>query len=147
MINQSHRFHGYNSLRGVYSRGQSVRGDMVSLKFARPSSGNDSGRPYRVAVIVSRKVSKSAVVRNRIRRRIYEAVRKSDAGITSGIDLVFTVFSERLAELPAPKPQAIINELLQKAAAAQGVGVKTPVGRAIVKSKVQEISPGNKQGK
>ncbi len=143
MISRVHRFHGYNSLRGVYSRGQNVRGNLVNLKFAR----RDPARHDRVAVIVSRKVNKSAVVRNRIRRRIYEAVRKSGLGITSGTDFIFTVFSDRLQEVPAPKLQAAIDELLQKAAASAGSSVKTPVGRDIVKSKVQEIDPGDKQGK
>lgn len=112
MIAAAHRFHGYGSLRGVYQRGQNVRGPLVSLKFGqRPAP-----RPYRVAVVVSRKVSKSALTRNRIRRRIYEIVRLSDAGIVPGTDLVFTVFDEQVAGLPATKLRAMIGELLEKAA-------------------------------
>jgi ribonuclease P protein component len=109
MITAAHRFHGYGSLRGVYQRGRNVRGPLVSLKFGQ----RGPGRPYRVAVVVSRKVSKSAVVRNRIRRRIYEIVRRSDADIVPGTDLVFTVFDAKLAELPAPKLEAAVGELLQ----------------------------------
>jgi ribonuclease P protein component len=112
MLIKSHRFHGYNSLRGVYQRGQSVRGTLVSLKFSR----RDPTRPYRVAVVVSRKVSKSAVVRNRIRRRIFEIARRADANIAPGTDLVFTVFSEQAAELEATKLEAVINGLIQEAA-------------------------------
>jgi ribonuclease P protein component len=110
MIGALHRFHGYNSLRGVYQRGQTVRGSMISLKFA--SRGRP--RPYRAAVVVSRKVSKSAVVRNRIRRRLYELVRR-DQAVPLGMDLVFTVFDERLADLPPAKLQAIVDDLLKKA--------------------------------
>jgi ribonuclease P protein component len=110
MIGAFHRFHGYNSLRGVYQRGQTVRGPMVNLKYA--SRGNQ--RPYRAAVVVSRKVSKSAVVRNRIRRRLYELVRRGQ-NVPPGMDLVFTVFDERLAELPPAKLQATVDELLKKA--------------------------------
>lgn len=113
MISVTHRFHGYNSLQGVYRRGQSIRGPLLSLRFAR----RDPKRPYRVAVVVSRKVHKSAVTRNRIRRRIYEAVRHSDKAITSGTDLVFTVFSDKIVELPAAELEASIGELLRKAAA------------------------------
>ncbi len=112
MIGAGHRFHGYGSLNGVYRRGQSVRGPMTSLKFA----SREPNRPYRVAVVVSRKVSKSAVVRNRIRRRVYAAVRVAKDGIPPGTDLVFTVFDEALAELPAAELQADIARLLQKAA-------------------------------
>jgi len=109
MIAVAHRFHGYGSLRGVYQHGQSLRGPLVSLKF----NLREPRRPYRVAVVVSRKVSKSAVVRNRIRRRIYEIVRQAD-GIPPGIDLVFTVFDEKVAELSTLKLQTVIDDLLQK---------------------------------
>lgn len=112
MIARTHRFHGYGSLRYVYQRGQNIRGPQVSLKFVR----RDPVKPYRVAVVVSRKVSKSAVVRNRIRRRIYEVVRLAGEGIKPGTDLVFTAFSDQLAEIPAAKLQAQVSELLQKAA-------------------------------
>ncbi len=112
MITSGHRFHGYGSLRGVYQRGQSLRGPLVSLKFNQ----RGPGRPYRVAVVVSRKVNKSAVVRNRIRRRIYETVRAAGDGIAPGTDLVFTVFDDRVAELPAAELRTAVAELLQKAA-------------------------------
>jgi ribonuclease P protein component len=111
MIGIIHRFHGYNSLRNVYKRGQNIRGPLVSLRFAQ----RGPERPYRVAVVVSRKVSKSAVVRNRIRRRIYEVVRHSEADITPGTDLVFTVFNEKLAKMAGAELQATVSGLLQKA--------------------------------
>jgi ribonuclease P protein component len=109
MFNRRHRFHGYGSLKTVYRRGQTVRDSLVNLKFAR----RDPSKPYRVAVVVSRKVSKSAVVRNRIRRRIYEAVRQSSADIAPGTDLVFTVFSEQAAHIDANKLKQSIVKLLQ----------------------------------
>jgi ribonuclease P protein component len=111
MIPGAHRFHGYGSLRSVYQRGQTARGQLVSLKHAQ----RGSNRPYRVAVVVSRKVSKSAVVRNRIRRRLYEAVRMTGSAIPPGSDLVFTVYGEQVAEIAPAKLQAAVDELLQKA--------------------------------
>lgn len=111
MISRVHRFHGYGSLKGVYLRGQSVRGPLITLKFTQ----RGSHKPYRVAVVVSRKVHKSAVVRNRIRRRIYEIVRQSDGLITPGTDLVFTVFNDQVAELEATRLQAVITGLLRQA--------------------------------
>lgn len=118
MISVTHRFHGYNSLRNVYKRGQNVRSPLVSLRFA----GRGPTRPYRVAVVVSRKVSKSAVVRNRIRRRIYELVRHSEADITPGTDLVFTVFDEKLAEIAITELQATVSGLLQKVTGQSATG-------------------------
>ncbi len=131
MIAGAHRFHGYGSLRGVYHSGKSVRGALVSLKFSR----RDPRRSYRVAVVVSRKVSKSAVTRNRIRRRIYEVIRQADPAIAPGTDLVFTVFDEQVAGLEAAKLRAAINELLEKAQAPSPAGRQTPVNHDIVKGK------------
>src|ERR1700691_5736781 len=95
MISRQHRFHGYNSLNFVYRNGQTVRNQLISLKFIV----NGRQTTYRAAVIVSRKVQKSAVARNRIRRRIYEIIRASEADITGNYDIVLTVFSEQVAEL------------------------------------------------
>lgn len=111
MIGRAHRFHGYGSLRSVYQRGKTAHGPALSLRF----SAREGGKPYRVAVVVSRKVSKSAVVRNRIRRRIYEVVRRQDTLIPAGTDLVFTVFGEHVAELDAGKLEQTVAGLLQKA--------------------------------
>jgi ribonuclease P protein component len=111
MIIGRHRFHGYGSLKNVYSHGKTVRGGLVSLRYAR----REASKPYRLAVVVSRKVSKSAVTRNRIRRRIYEAVRLQSATIPPGTDLIFTVFGDHLADMPAPKLGKLISDLLQKA--------------------------------
>ena len=111
MLGRSHRFHGLGSLRGVYQRGRSLRGAQLGLKYAE----RGSGRPYRVAVVVSRKVHKSAVVRNRIRRRVYEQVRLNDTLVKPGTDLVFTAYHPDLATLETPKLADLIKNLLNKA--------------------------------
>jgi ribonuclease P protein component len=112
MIGSRHRFHGYGSLRGVYQRGQTARGSLISLRYAQ----RDSAKPYRVAVVVSRKVHKSAVIRNRIRRRVYEQVRLAENIIQPGKDLVFTVYSEKLAVIDHQELKKSVRELLQKVA-------------------------------
>jgi ribonuclease P protein component len=111
MIARTYRFHGYGSLRAVYKRGRTVRGPLMSLKFA----DRGSERPCRIAVVVSRKVNKSAVVRNRIRRRVYEVCRQHDSDQLKGLDLIITVFSDQLAEIESAKLKAMVTELLQKA--------------------------------
>jgi ribonuclease P protein component len=111
VFSKRHRFHGRGSLKGVYGRGKQVRGSLISLKYSQ--RGTD--RPYRVAVVVSRKVSKSAVRRNRIRRRIYEQVRLAKPEIKAGTDLVLTAYGEQLAEIEAPNLKSHIDELLAKA--------------------------------
>ena len=111
MITRKHRFHGYGSVNAVYRQSSSVRGSVISLRYAR----RDASKPYRVAVVVSKKVHKSAVVRNRIRRRIYEAVRTTDQVLPAGLDLVFTVFSDKVAAMEPQELVTSINDLLQKA--------------------------------
>lgn len=71
-----------------------MRGPLFSVRYA--PSNRDS---YRVAVVVSRKVRKSAVGRNRIRRRVYGAVR--NLGLSRPFDIVITIFSDSLLDVPA----------------------------------------------
>lgn len=111
MISRQHRFHGLGSLNYTYRRGKTVRCRELSLKFIV----NSRRKSYRAAVVVSRKVHKSAVVRNRIRRRIYEIVRLHDDNIQTPYDLIFTVFSEQTATMPAPELNKIVAGLLREA--------------------------------
>lgn len=111
MISTRYRFHGRNSLRTVLSRGQTHRSDGLSLRLLpNPRRSN-----YRAAVIVSRKVHKSAVVRNRIRRRVYERVRILCAALPAAYDLVFLVYDEKIAEMPPAELDAQLQRLLRRA--------------------------------
>lgn len=71
--------------------------------------------------MVSRKVSKSAVVRNRIRRRLYEIMRKNAGRIAGSYDLVFSVYNEDLAHMPSATLQRLILEQLEKAGVLHGI--------------------------
>ena len=111
MISRRHRFHGHNSLNFVYRHGRTVRGSLLTVKYAL----NDRHGDYRVAVVVSKKVSKSAVMRNRIRRRIYEIIRLHEAAIDRPYDIVLTVFHERLAAMPSSELAELLHDQLQQA--------------------------------
>ncbi len=111
MISRTHRFHGHNSLRYVYQHGKVVRGSHLSIKHII----NERRKTYRCAVVVSRKVHKSAVVRNRIRRRIYEIVRRHEGQIEQSHDIVITVFSEQIAAMPAAELERMVRTLLRRA--------------------------------
>ncbi len=111
MIGRSNRFHGRGSIKRLYAQGKSARSGSVALRY----STNPRRTSYRLAVVVSRKVSKSAVVRNRIRRRIYEHVRILSATFSEPYDLALLVYDANLAELPADKLAAEITRLFQKA--------------------------------
>lgn len=111
MISKKHRFHGHGSLKYVYQHGKTVRGPLTSLKFVE-NSRHDA---YRLAVVVGKKVSKSAVKRNRIRRRLYEAVRTQENKITKPYDIVMTVFHENVLDLPSSQLQRLVRAQLGQA--------------------------------
>lgn len=111
MINRAHRFHGHNSLRFVYQHGIVQRSPLITIKYIK----NSKRSVYRLAVVVSKKVSKSAVLRNRIRRRIFEQVRLHQSSITSPFDIVITVFNEQIANMPAPELNKLIKSQLTQA--------------------------------
>lgn len=111
MIARSHRFHGLGSLRFVFKKGETVRAPHCSLRYTT----NNRRSTFRLAVVVSRKVHKNAVVRNRIRRRVYEAFRTNEKNVTKPLDLVISVYDDQFADMPSEKLQKIILELLKKA--------------------------------
>ena len=100
-----------------------MRTSCFSLRYVQ----NNRRTTYRLAVVVSRKVSKSAVVRNRIRRRIYEVVRQIDRAITEPFDLVINVYSTELATMNHDALVALMNEQLEKAEVVQVTGVNSDV--------------------
>ena len=127
MIARAHRFHGHNSLRFVYSRGEIVRGQYFSLKYIN----NPRRKSYRAAVVVSRKVHKSAVVRNRIRRRMYELIRLYVPANVAPYDLVFVVYSDMIASMSPAELQEQLLGHLKKA----GVVADNPNQRDIVEER------------
>ncbi len=111
MINRTHRFHGRASIQRLYKSGKLVRSASFSLRYAP----NPKREDYRLAVVVSKKVSKSAVVRNRIRRRVYEHVRILFGSNAIPYDLLVAVFDERVAALPPTDLAHELNKLIKKA--------------------------------
>ncbi len=105
MIASGNRFHGYGSLRYVYQHGTTVRGPLCAIKY----TNNSKRDKYRLAVVVSKKISKSAVVRNRIRRRLFEVVRQEAPSLNAPYDIVLTVFSENLKDLPSDEVRKMIR--------------------------------------
>lgn len=109
MLAKPYRFHGHNSLKFVYRRGQTVRGQFFNTRYVF----NKQTSNYRVAIVVSKKVSKSAVVRNRIRRRIYSVIEQQ--AIIDTYDIVVTVHTAGVATMPFSELQHHITQQLQHA--------------------------------
>ncbi len=111
MISRKNRFHGYGSLKYVYRHGQTVRGPLFSIK----SVPNTQRPDWRLSVVISRKVHASAVGRNRVRRRLYEAVRQYADQIDKPYDIVLTVFHDSVLETPAEELDKQIKKQLVQA--------------------------------
>lgn len=111
MIHTAHRFHGRRSLNYAYKNGRTLRGRYMALRYAAQPQRS----AYRAAVVVSRKVSKSAVVRNRIRRRVFERVRILSSDFVAAGDCIFSVYDAQVADLPAGLVEREVVLLLSKA--------------------------------
>ena len=88
MLNKRYRFHSRGGVNWVYKHGKTVRSVQASLVFAPNERGFT-----RVAVVVSKKVDKTAVGRNRIRRRVYEVIRKNFEYLPKKTDYIFIIYS------------------------------------------------------
>ena len=111
VLRQKYRFHGHGSLRYLYKNGTAVRSRLFTFKFvANPR------RPHpRYGVVVSKKTLKSAVGRNRIRRRVYEVLREQLPLIDPTYDMVIIVASSEVAIMPAPELREALLEMFSRA--------------------------------
>ena len=107
MLNKKYRFHSRGGVRFVFQKGKTVRTQKMSLTTL------DNERGFtRVAVVVSKKVLKTAVGRNRIRRRIYEAVRRNFEDLPKNRDYIFSVFTKEVAVMPNKELEKILGDLV-----------------------------------
>ena len=111
MISTLYRFHGHNSLRYVYGNGKAVRSQLFTVKYVANSRRS---RP-RFAVVISKKVLKSAVGRNRVRRRLYEYVRTNIPNLNGVYDIVIICTSAELRTLPYTQVKEQLDTLFEKA--------------------------------
>ena len=107
MLSKKYRFHSRGGVRYVYQHGKTLRRPKMSLTFTKNTRGFT-----RIAVVVSKKVEKSAVKRNRIRRRIYEALRINFDKIPKKTDYIFIVYSKDILTLPFPKLEELLGDLV-----------------------------------
>lgn len=111
MLSHKYRFHGHKSLRFVFRYGLVVRGRHVLVRVHK--------HPHRVhgrvAIVVSKKVAKRAVERNRIRRRLYETIRGAWNDIDQPYDIVVVVASPEVGVMPVGELRSEIVSLLRDA--------------------------------
>jgi len=92
MIPFKNRFHGHNSVSYVYKHGHIERSRFATLKTTK----NPKRKESRLTVVISKKILKSAVKRNRVRRRVYEYLRTQIPNITGAHDIVIIITSPEI---------------------------------------------------
>lgn len=110
MLSKKYRFHSRGGVRYTYQNGKTIRGAKISLVFA-----DNSRNKQRYAVVVSKKILKSAVGRNRIRRRVYEAIRLELPKIQKPVDCIFIINSKEILDTDFKDIQKNIRDLLKEA--------------------------------
>jgi ribonuclease P protein component len=111
MLTIAHRFHGHGSLRYVYKNGNAIRSRLITLKYVTNPHRDHS----RFAVVISKKVLKSAVRRNRVRRRLYEVIRLELPKLKSASDIVVMIFSSEVETLPHDELITLVQGLFEQA--------------------------------
>ena len=108
MLPSSQRFHGRNSLRRVFTRGTSRRGRLVHIRVASQPSA-----PTLVSRSLSpKKVLKSAVKRNHVRRRVFNIVRHELTRLPVPYDIVISVVSADALVVPYVELQHEVQRVL-----------------------------------
>lgn len=89
-------------VRAIISTGRSARAQFISLKYL-PTSPMLS---LRAAVVISKKIAKDAVLRNRIRRQVYAALKQVEHIPMRGVFFVNTLPCE-------PRLPVFIKDILK----------------------------------
>ena len=111
MIGSKLRFHGHGSLRYLYKNSDAVRSRLFTLRIIT----NPHRKSSRFAIVVSKKVHKSAVGRNRIRRRTYEIVRQEQPFFNKTCDAALIVTNSEVLSISHDELVTMIRELFVQA--------------------------------
>ncbi len=110
-----HPLSSSTAFRQAYREGRRLTGDVMAL-YARPN-----GLPMtRIGIAVGRGAG-NAVRRNRMRRRVREAIRLEQDRVAGGFDVVL-VPRVSAAEAPLTALRAAVRALLLQAGVARGAG-------------------------
>ncbi len=107
----------------VFSQGECVRAGVFlcyilkrSLAVSSPLAGREVGAGNRIGFVVSKRVSKKAVTRNRVRRLLREVYRQNKGRLKEGQDLV-VIAKAGAGDLSFLDVQETVLHLFRKAGA------------------------------
>lgn len=113
MLAKNLRFHGHGSLKYLYKNAGTYRSRYYSVRAIENRHRTDP----RFAIVISKKVHKSAVGRNRIRRRLYEIIRLELPAMTHTLDVAVIVTSGEALAAPYEDLRQSLIQLLTQAGA------------------------------
>ena len=93
MLNQKYRLKKKSDFDIVFRKGQAITGRFIFLKIIKNQLDNS-----RFGFIVSLKVSKKAVIRNRIKRRLREIIKKKIKDIKTNYDIIILAKPEIISK-------------------------------------------------
>ncbi|WP_110985943.1 ribonuclease P protein component [Acaryochloris thomasi] len=96
MLSKLHRLRKTQDFLTVYQRGYRRNSADLSLRVYRRPHAQDAVSPTRIGISISQKVSKRAVVRNRLKRQLRAACSQLLPQIKPGQDIVLVVRSTAL---------------------------------------------------
>jgi len=109
MLPTENRLKKSRDIAKVYKKGVYGGAGVLSVKAAK------TGKPEsRLVVIVAKKISKKAVVRNRIRRRLVEYLRTQWGTVAPGYDIVVTAHQD-ISEITRPDLESATIKALKRA--------------------------------
>lgn len=108
MLSKKYRFHSRGGVRHTYQNGHTIRRPQISLIYTKNERGF-----LRFGVVVSKKILKSAVGRNRIRRRVYEAIRLNLPQNVK-MDYLFIIYSKEVKDMSFLELQELIRSLIKE---------------------------------
>lgn len=108
MLSKKYRFHSRGGVRHTYQYGRTIHRPKMSLVYTKNERGF-----LRFGVVVSKKVLKSAVGRNRIRRRVYEAIRLN-LPQNAKMDYLFIIYSKDIKDMSFLELEKLIRSLIKE---------------------------------
>lgn len=109
MLSREYKLKKDNDFKKVFEKGKFYRNDFIKIRFLKNNLGIT-----RFGIVISSKISKKAVSRNRVRRRLEEIIRIRLDQIRSGFDIVVLFEPEVIGKNYKQIEEVFVN-LIEKA--------------------------------
>lgn len=83
MLRQENRLRRKRDVDNIFKKGKTIAGKLIFLKIIKNNLNNS-----RFGFVISTKISKKAVIRNKIKRQLREIIRKNLPNIKPGLDVL-----------------------------------------------------------